>query len=292
MKARSTSSNTLRSVNDTSLSDWQGVIGEELEEQQEEKSEREAEVREALARMEHLVAFQMSNLELGRESTKNVRDEVEALRRDLRTALSNTSSVAVPLPRISKKRQDVESHCPACGEPLSYKQWPRKSSVKGVTCGKCQTDLVGKYEEGKGHYLLIRKPVDEQVTCVSCGHQLTVSLDPIPGKAATVNCVGCSTQLRVARSGQSIIARPIIPSPTPSVPAARITVTPEIVDQVEAALPPQPWPQGTHQIVAAKLGIGVPLVRRAMEKLIQDGRAFVQHDGRIYAPVNPDGHPN
>ncbi|MFC2135312.1 hypothetical protein ACFLTH_11925, partial [Bacteroidota bacterium] len=33
--------NTLKSVNDTSLSDWKGVIGEELEEREEEKEERE-----------------------------------------------------------------------------------------------------------------------------------------------------------------------------------------------------------------------------------------------------------
>ena len=44
---------TLKSVNDTSLSDWQGVIGDELAEQREQIHEREQELRETLMGNSH-----------------------------------------------------------------------------------------------------------------------------------------------------------------------------------------------------------------------------------------------
>jgi hypothetical protein len=278
--------NTLRSVNDTSLSDWQGVIGEELEEQQEEKSEREAEVREALARMEHLVELQMYSLESRQESDQSVRSEVEALRRDLRMTLSNTNAVSVPLPRLTKIRQNVESHCPECKATITYKQSPRTTSIKALQCDACRAALVGRYDDSRGHYLRVRKPQDEKIECANCKHSITVSLDPVPGKALIVDCEKCSSALRVSRSGNSVVVRLIAPTPPPPVPIRITQVSPEIIERVAAALPPQPWPQGTHHSVAAVLGITVQEVKRAMEKLILDGRVHFQHEGRIYAQVD------
>ncbi len=49
---------TLKSVNDTSLSDWQGVIGDELAVQREETKEREQELRAMLLEVEAQLAGQ------------------------------------------------------------------------------------------------------------------------------------------------------------------------------------------------------------------------------------------
>lgn len=48
--------NTLKSINDTALSDWEGVIGDELEQRRAEQQEREEEIEDLLSRYESMIS--------------------------------------------------------------------------------------------------------------------------------------------------------------------------------------------------------------------------------------------
>jgi len=278
--------NTLKSANDTSLSDWQGVIGEELEEQREEIIEREAEFRETLERMEQLVAIQTSELQSRQESTQSVRDEVDALRRDLRFMVSAASGIPVPLPRILKDSKSVRGRCPSCGASIQYRQSPRKTGIKALRCSQCDTALVSRFDESSGYRLSLRLPQNEAVVCPKCTSVTTVALDPVPGFRLRITCEKCGARIRISRSGQSLVVREEPQPPPPALPDGG-PLTEDIVERVAQELPPQPWPHGTHRSVAEKLGLSVSLVRRATGKLVDDGRFLQQIDGKLYAPVEP-----
>ncbi len=59
------------------------------------------------------------------------------------------------------------------------------------------------------------------------------------------------------------------------------TIDVAFLDQVDAALPPQPWPQGIQYQVAKKLGVEVPDVRKAIRQLIIAGRRKKQTQGLV-----------
>lgn len=72
---------TLKSVNDKSLSDWQGVIGEEIIAQREEQEEREEYLRELLARFESIDTPRLGDSILGQlEGPDTVRSDLEAIK--------------------------------------------------------------------------------------------------------------------------------------------------------------------------------------------------------------------
>lgn len=70
----------------------------------------------------------------------------------------------------------------------------------------------------------------------------------------------------------------------PQVPPHPVTAVE--IEEVFSNLPAQPWPKGTQQIVAAKTGLPVPVVRRAINQLISAGRLNNQYDGVV---VNSEG---
>ena len=97
---------TLKSVNDTSLSDWEGVIGDELHEQREERLEKEQQVQELVARVETLIEGQRQDLLGNQGVAANLRHELQSVREDLRVALSQLSGTTLsPKPFRPSKKQ-------------------------------------------------------------------------------------------------------------------------------------------------------------------------------------------
>lgn len=104
----------LKSVNDTSLSDWKGVIGEELDQQREARLEREAELREVLTDLETVIEHQRQDLAGSQENAESLRTEFRQLRQDLKTALMELGSPAALASKGERKskRQRITLKCP------------------------------------------------------------------------------------------------------------------------------------------------------------------------------------
>lgn len=268
--------NTLKSVNDTSLSDWQGVIGEELEEQREEKHERQ---QAALEQIEAMLAAQLSDVHTGQQTTQEMRAEIESVRRDLR-AIVTVSGITAPLPRVSRSRQVIESHCPSCGAILKYKQKPTPRSIKGTRCIECQTRLVARYDDQRGHYLVLRTPVRERIDCPNCGMFCDAELDPVPGSSAGCICAKCKFALKLVRTADTIRVHP---ATTPfSLPQPELTEG--MIERIRAKLPAQPWPTGIHRAIASDLCVPPHLVNQAIDVLIGRGVFLPQADGKVLDP--------
>lgn len=277
--------NTLKSVNDTSLSDWQGVIGDELEQQREEKHEREQEFRAALAHVEDMLLTQAAEIRTREQPAQDIRAEIESIRRDLRLMLTAASGISVPFFHRGSRssRQTVESKCPVCGAAITYKQRSTGARIKAVRCAGCQSRLAAQYDEQKGHYLALRTPIVERFSCPSCGAEGQAELDPVPGGSIVSNCTGCGCVITLVRATDGVKVR-IAAQPGGVV----IPLSSEIIEQVRSKLPPQPWPTGVHKKIALDLNIPLGTARRAVTELIRSGDFLPQADGKILdAPSVP-----
>lgn len=270
--------NTLKSVNDGSLSDWQGVIGDEISAQRERQEEREEELRELVERFESLYTTAPLTPATGQgESTSALRSEIKAIRTDLRMFASQLSGLPVRRKKSLPPMEHIDTICPNCSAPILYQQRPRDNSYKSIRCKQCDAKLVSRFVNGE-FLLQTRTPLEVSIVCPSCSEPGIAHLDPMPGSAVQVQCASCDTRLRVFRTPTTIGVRAIQAAPTPVHP-----INEELLDRVKEAMPPQPWPKGTTKRVAADLELPTKVASKAVQELIRRGIFQPQIDGQLYA---------
>ncbi|MDB5180596.1 MAG: hypothetical protein JWO54_354 [Candidatus Saccharibacteria bacterium] len=232
---------TLKSINDRSLSDWLGVLDEEdIEEQneirEEQREERETDFKNILDNYRFITS---ESAQMNFSSDKpNDTDQFDTVHSDLNELTKKidklaTSIIGTPIKtrKPSLPKEDITVPCPNCQTSISYKQRPSATSVKGIKCLTCSTKLVARWSTVEGFTLSIRP--DEYVG---------------------------SAELRV-------------------VPEA-------IVEAVKKELPEQPWPKGTSQRIAKKIGISNGDMARAIDALVDRGDLKVQVNGKLYEPIS------
>jgi hypothetical protein len=281
---------TLKSVNDTSLSDWEGVIADELSQQKEEREEKEEQLKEIIEKVEHTIEDQRQDFLGTQRDAENIKQQIFGLKNELRVALMQLSDTTLPK-RISTKgqKQEITIDCPVCKSQLKYKQKPKERGFKSIPCSNCGSKLISRFTQGKGFVLNVRQVEKITVKCPACETPSEISLDNFPGSTITISCANCSKSTRVIRVVDGVEGRLIEKagnfSPT-SVGQQKADEIDEItLGKVKNALPSQPWAQGTHKDVSVTLGLPQPTVRRAMQILIKRGDFLPQIDGIVYRPV-------
>jgi len=274
--------NILKSVNDTALSDWEGVIGDELSKQREKQAEKEQELAELIDKLEDITASQIDTQIYAQDSTETLSREMESMRRDIRSMASSLGLTPVRLTksvvRGRKARVHVSNACPECGQQIEYRQKEDVRSVKKVKCKACDAELIATYNPDEKFILQKRILAQEQVACPACETPTTVELDTYPNSSLVVECTNCHAQLIIKRTYSGVTTNIHKPSPEPK------QLTDEILELVKNNLPPQPWPEGTSRDVAEKLGLPRSTVSAAIAKLIRNGVFDVQYYGKLYVP--------
>jgi uncharacterized membrane protein (DUF485 family) len=273
--------NILKSVNDTTLSDWEGVIGDELEEQRELQAEREEELKKNIESLEETISeSQMNTRQFTEDSTQVLAKKIDSLRKELRSTTLSLGLSPIRLVRPSKKepRQAVETHCPACGASVAYKQRANPKSIKAFRCEACGAKLFSRYDAEKGFTVDIRRVVTEQVACPLCKTICDVELDIYPSSSLAVQCSNCHAQMTITRTTDGIGIN------AQQIGIENKVLTEDIIELVKNNLPSQPWPTGINKSVADKLGLPRQVVADATRKLIRRGVFNLQFDGKIYVP--------
>jgi protein-arginine kinase activator protein McsA len=273
--------NTLKSVNDRSLSDWQGVIGDELMQQRRAQEEREEELKELIDRLESLSSGDADQETAEEdENTAILRTEIASLKGDVRVLASQVSGIPIRRPKALQARQDIDGKCPKCFHPIQYRQRPKSNSFKSVICVNCGANLYSHYSE-EGFVLSSRSPVPEEVICPNCLQSLMVNLDPMPGSKLEWDCESCGVPVRAFRTAKRINMKKV------DVANAATSEEPElderIIERVRESMPPQPWPTGAAKQVASELGLSTKIVSGAIHKLVDCGVFKLQVDGQLYA---------
>ena len=149
---------TLKSVNDRSLSDWRGVIPEEeIEEQRETRQEREIELKELLEDYRELLS-PMSRHYVDSEANENLRQEIAALNRKIERLAPNI--IGTPIKKgaaLQLAKEKVAQSCPNCGAELTYRQRPMTTSVKGFKCKECDARLISRWTEANGYEVSVKQ---------------------------------------------------------------------------------------------------------------------------------------
>lgn len=260
---------SLRSINDTSLSDWQGVIGEELEEQRETEKEQAQALREL---SERLTTLERSPVNLTAPLFDN--SEIDEIKRQLRSLSADLTGTNFRA-RTRPSYQNIEAVCPSCSNPISYGQRAKENDKKAIQCKTCETNLISTFREATGFTLAQRGTTSELISCPTCSAQQMVKVDEWPTASSTTNCTSCATPLRISRADNGKTLRVATQSQQkPTEP-----LTPQVIEQVFDALPQQPWPKGIHQAVAEQLALRPNTVQKAIQHLIRAGKFSDQIDG-------------
>jgi len=272
--------NTLKSVNDRSLSDWQGVIGEEISAQREVQEEREEMLHDLLERFDSLQHATLGGDEAHHNAgQEHLFSEVASLRNELRVLASQISGIP-PAPARVPKRKEVQKPCPSCGHTLQYRQKSRAKSIRAVDCVKCGARLCSREADGD-FVLVLREPVAESVTCPSCGANSSILVDPVPGSVLDTDCPKCRIALRISRGNNGIRMR--LPGP-PRAAGPIPVLGEEFLKKVADLMGPQPWSRGQSLLVAGTLEVNPRLVGRATQELIRRGVFKPQIEGKLYVP--------
>lgn len=273
--------NILKSVNDTALSDWEGVIGDELDEQREIQEEREQEFTRLVDRLELLSESQIDTQRYAQDSAEVLSKEMESIRKDIRSIAASLGITPIKLTKsISRKpaKTNVINNCPECGQPVEYRQRSNIKSIKTVKCKSCGSELIATYDPEKEFVLHKRIISQEQIVCPTCENTVVVHLDNLPNSSLTIECNSCHSLLLVTRTKDGIDVQ------SQQIQTETDTLNDEVIELVKNNLPPQPWPQGTSKDVADKLGLKPKIVSEAITKLVQKGVFDLQFFGKLYVP--------
>jgi len=289
---------SLKSVNDTSLSDWRGIIGDELSaqkkaqlEEQEEREERLNEMMEKLALIDR--ESSQSNDGHEKEETERLRSELIALRGDLRLLAAQVGGV--PL-RTTTKKRITEKPCPRCSSIIQYQLRPK--GTKKIDCPSCHARLYAQFD-GAESLLRERVPTQESLSCPVCNSTETRQLDPLPGTMCEYECTNCQAQLRAIRTKRTITVSPRRSVLDSSVNQAKRElsdyttgiaheISPELLNQIEERMGPQPWPKGKSHEVRLDLGLSRYTIDYGIKQLISLGRFRPQVDGVLYEAVESE----
>lgn len=269
--------NTLKSVNDTSLSDWRGVIGDEIDEIRFRADQREETLEKLVDKIQSIQEDEEVK-EVNAEASKTLVREINKLRRDLNFVAGGvvgnlwTARRSVP----SSGRQAFHGDCPNCGNAVVVKQKGRLGNRKGVICTECSSRLVAEVVGSDSIDLYLRRELQEEFACQACGQPQKIMLDELPGASGSRTCSNCSTINMLTRSVTGLVVR--------GSSSKGQFLTEEILNRVAKALPEQPWPKGIHGVVAHSLNLDVSLVRKAISQLILSGVCKDQFQGVLCTP--------
>jgi len=270
----------LKSVNDTSLSDWRGVIPEELEEKDEELSRREAEVRELIERVEELSLLNTTTGKKERESFMT--RELEALRQQVIDVTRKIDGVRIRPKKVSHKplKETVTIQCPACQRELNYKQRPMKNSFKPITCEACGEKYTARWYPEMGFILEPDIEMDENILCPACEERFLTKMPSVIYSVKQISCPKCNVLIKLTRNVNNTVKAIITTGPSDGVDGNPLTE--DVIEKVRSAMPPQPWLKGTHKMVSARLNISQKLFHKAIQELISRGIFYPQVNGTIY----------
>jgi hypothetical protein len=251
---------TLKSMNDTFLSDWKGVIGDEIRQQQyleqqineiQEQLESQQRTRELLE--EHTISY---------EDLETVQQRIEEMERRLGEKISRLPFRVRPVMR-PVVRQDIPLECPNCASVNVSRLRTRKGARKLISCNNCGQSFKVEFEKD-GSYKIEKVPhVDFTIACILCSCELRDTIPDYPGATRKITCSNCDLEVTVAKTKDGVNADAGYHKRLPR----------KFIEKVLENLPiTTPWPKGIHKVIAERLHVSNSAVSGAIAILIEEGR--------------------
>ncbi|KDC51032.1 hypothetical protein [Pseudoalteromonas fuliginea] len=266
----------LKSVNDTSLSDWQGVIGEEIEEHRKEAEENEKLLLKLMDKVDHL----WDSYEQDTITAEIVDKRVNQLKKEMKSLAGNITGAHISMPRAKKiVKRNLVKNCPSCNKNISYIQRAKHGSAKPLTCENCSISLISIYDENLDDFgVNVSGLKSENFNCPSCTKKIIGDVHTVPNQKNIIKCKECSVDIILNRS----TAGKVVTTVKPEEILTGLVIDDEFISRVETLLPVQPWPQHVHKDIATQIKASNASVQKAIKQLILSGKVKEQKDGILY----------
>ena len=248
---------TLKSMNDTFLSDWRGVIGEEIEKQealegQIENLEKERRLIEDLYSQVVSVEDLSSVEKYIRATEKRLESKIKALPFKIQQSSPKT------------KKHDITVACPECSELNSAKIRAKTGAKKLVLCSNCNRYFAVK-EAPSGTLETVNVPMYAFLaTCPICSNDFNDELPDFPGTSKRIECERCGFTLLLSKNPDAVNVK--VPRDY------RHKVSKKVITLVYEKLQNRPWSKFIHKEIAKELVLSHTMVARAINHLINSGK--------------------
>ena len=258
---------TLRAANDNSLSDWRGVIGEEIQKQH----GLEQQIDDMREKLESLQTLQYQL-----EGTMNTETQMEMMEDRIQEVQQELEQKIGQLPFVSWRRQKIRRRrkvgvvCIACDSSTEIMIKTKPGSRRYWRCPSCKTfhDIVT--QEGDDYDFNLAETEVVEVECVLCHSKHQLSLPLYPGVTLRTECPECDLSFDVARSKEGVKC---CANPKKNLPE-------KFISKIRVLLPPRSnWEQGIHKRIAEKLGVSNGIVTQAITILIERGEVEAAPEG-------------
>lgn len=191
---------TIKSVNNTALSDWRGIIKDELEKQEEVQNDIDNIYRK-LEELEEIQFDSLAPVQLGEQlSIPGI--DLEDIDRDIEVYASR-SPIPVRLPR--KRRIETLVTCPMCRRENSTKVNLRGGYKKVVKCQNCGLFFSVSVDPELNIKTEKIESKRESIKCMLCDGEITVAYPIWPGYSFQPQCPSCHSKIRASIDSEASI---------------------------------------------------------------------------------------
>lgn len=188
---------TLKSVNDTALSDWRGIISDELQKQE----EVQIDIDNIYRKLEMLEDIQLGPPEL-RYQLALPGIDLEDIDRDI-TDYASRSPIPVRLPR--KRRIDALVRCPMCKSENQTRIKLRDGYKKVVKCKTCGLFFSTTVDSELNINTAKIETKEKSMKCMLCDKEITVTYPLWPGYSFQPQCSNCHSLMRASVNSEGDI---------------------------------------------------------------------------------------
>jgi hypothetical protein len=269
--------NTLKSVNDKSLSDWRGVISEELDKRLVESEQ----LMKVLSSVNNKYNDLLEKTNAQNASESDFSEDIKDIKKTLDYLTLSRLGVS-PLKRKTQEKkpvkEEIDEQCPICKNPIRYTQRRNINGFKIVKCNACNESLLSRWNPEFGFELLPNNAEEVASDCVRCGAKMNYKLGIFPYSKIVITCSNCKSLIEAVRKINEIKIKSLELTDNSGI------VDEEMIDLVKSSLPIQPWPTGTAKDVAKKLGFNSKDVSKIIAILIDRGDFKMQINGKLFEP--------
>lgn len=180
---------TIKSVNDTALSDWRGIIGDELKKQEEIQTD----IDNIYEMLEEIRSAPTEQLTLPRISLEDI--DLEDIGKDI-ISYAARSPIPVRLPR--KRRIDAFVKCPSCGSEHQTRINLRDGYKKVAKCRNCGLFFSVNVDSELNIKTEKVETREKSIKCVLCDEETTVTYPLWPGYSFQPQCPNCHSRVRAS----------------------------------------------------------------------------------------------
>lgn len=249
---------TLKSMNDTFLSDWRGVIGDEIEKQKQLENQIET------LEEEQQILFERLNFQLAPvEEILSIKKSMMETERRLENKIQALPfKIQKSSPKTQKK--DIVVECPECEEQIPARIRLQSGVRKLLQCSNCQRYFsIQQLSDRIREVLLV--PIYSFLTiCPICSNDFKEELPDWQGAMKRVECEKCGFPLIISKTADDVNTKVYKPF--------RRKITEKLINLVFEKLPERPWPTEIHKEIAKELGLSNSMVTRAINHLINSGK--------------------